>query len=119
MTEFNIGSQQGVNISNIGGNAYIGEQGGTQVPEHAFRDLADVRRALVSVRGGAEAGRAVDELEGDLREGNAEQAASRFDGLVQTLQRTGALAAAGASLAEPLTRLATWLGTVIGRPLPW
>ena len=121
MTQFHIGSQQAGNITNIGGDATFGAQQGTFAAGDARVLIGEVRGALRAVALEPEAReraeRDLDEVERAVEAGDEASAGSRLERLVTVLQRGGALAAAGAALVEPLTRLAQTLGPVGARVL--
>lgn len=121
MTQFHIGSQQAGNITNVGGDATITSQHGTFRAGDARVLIGEVRGALraaaldADVRASAE--RDLDGVEQAVEAGDEATAGSRLERLVTVLQRGGALAAAGAALVEPLSRLAQTLGPVGARVL--
>ncbi|MGA9160095.1 MAG: hypothetical protein WB297_04420 [Actinomycetota bacterium] len=118
-----------VQISNtIGGNNY-GDitQGGRDVlvtkvvspdPRQALNAVRTLRGSLAGlelpgeVR--SEAGRALDEIEGELRVPDPDRGVitARLERFTELLAGAGALASAGASLIRPIRQIATWLGPV-------
>ena len=114
---FNIGSQSGGVFNNVGGNqnVYGGQQAYTPA-EQGLRDLRAILARHPLPPGQQAAARAeIDEIERAVRTGpepDRGRATQALERLTQLLSRAGSLAAAGASLIEPLRRLATWLGPV-------
>jgi hypothetical protein len=112
---FNIGSQQAGVVNNVAGDQTIGQlQAGLEVG--ALAAVGDLRSALAAA-GLPEperraAGRAVDEVEGELRRPapDRRRVAGRLEELAGLLGRAGALAAAADRLVPPLQHLAGWLG---------
>ena len=115
---FNIHNQTAGQISNVDGNQY--NFGGQQnsVVSHgdahaaALALLAAVQRVGLPPEALAYALQDITAVERDLAGGrpDPQQAAGRLERLTRGLSRTGALAAAGASLIGPLTTLGRWLG---------
>ena len=118
-----------VQISNtIGGNNY-GDitQGGRDVvvtkvvspdPRQALNAVRTLRGSLArlglpnEVR--SEAGRTLDEIEGELRIPDPDRGviSARLERFTELLADAGALASAGASLIRPIRQIATWLGPI-------
>jgi hypothetical protein len=71
-------------------------------------ELAELRLTAAERRAVEQDVAAIEAAAGD--EPDRPTIARHLDSVVATLQRAGALAAAGAGLIEPLTRLARWLG---------
>ncbi|HSH61865.1 MAG TPA: hypothetical protein VK988_19900 [Acidimicrobiales bacterium] len=115
MSPFNIGSQSaGRDLYNIEGRAVVANDRAVVTIEGAQRALAEVRHALDAARldkkttGDARA--TLDAVDADLQRDDAGAAASQVGGLIERLRRAGDWVAAGATLVEPLTRLARALG---------
>lgn len=118
---FNIGSQSGGIINNVGGDQNVeGGQQGVQITH------ADARAALDALRAGIgatdlgratpleveEIGHGLDVVDHELAEASPDPATivDRLERVTRILTRTGALAASGAALVGPLTTLGQWLG---------
>lgn len=117
---FNIGSQSGGVFNNVAGNQNI--YGGQQAYVAAEQSLQELRAALARHTlppGLAAAANAdIDEIEQAVRAGtdpDRGRAARALERLTRLLSGAGSLAAAGASMIEPLRALATWLGPVAER----
>jgi hypothetical protein len=118
---FNIGSQSGGVINNVGGDQHIagGQQGTVITTEQARQALHDLRGALSSApldRGTADAARAeVTEMDAAMREASPDRSrfAAALNRLTRVLTAAGSLASAGTALAGPLHILATWVGAVV------
>ena len=114
---FNIGSQSGGIFNNVAGNQHV--YGGQQAYAAVDQSLRELRAALARhplPPGPAAAARAeIAEIE-DAVQGGPEpdrpRAAHALDRLTRLLTGAGSLAAAGASLIQPLRALATWLGPI-------
>ena len=117
---FNIGSQSGGVFNNVAGNQNIhGGQQAYAAAEHSLRELRAALAAQPLSPGEAAAARAeLDEIEEAVQAGpepNRSRAARALERLTRLLSRAGSLAAAGASVIQPLRALATWLGPVAER----
>lgn len=118
-----------VQISNTIGGNNDGDitQGGRDVlvtkvvspdPRQALNAVRTLRGSLAGlelpgeVR--SEAGRALEEIEGELRVPDPDRGVitARLERFTELLAGTGALASAGASLIRPIRQIATWLGPV-------
>ena len=117
---FNIGSQSGGVFNNVAGNQTI--HGGQQAYAGAEQSLRELRAALarqpLSPGEAAAASAELDEIEEAVQAGaepNRGRAAQALERLTRLLSGAGSLAAAGASIIEPLRALATWLGPVAER----
>lgn len=117
---FHIGSQSGGVFNNVAGNQNI--YGGQQAYAAAEQSLRELRAALAQhplPAGQAAAANAeIDEIEDAVQAGpepNRGRAAQALERLTRLLSGAGSLAAAGASVIEPLRALATWLGPVAER----
>lgn len=117
---FNIGSQHG-NISNVGGDqtVYGGQHYAASPAEMIARDLASIHGVISgmpldpAVRSQATAllSDASRELGQPARDGGGNEGIARpIERLTRLLRDAGALAAAGATLVDPLLRIASWLG---------
>ena len=121
--QFNIGSQQAGNISNVAGDQHVsGGQHGVLHGAPPLRELEQARRVLAGLSlppaERAAASAALDEVEQAL-EGDTpqpERAASALQRAAVLLRDVGAVAAAGASLTQPLAAIARWLGG-LGAPV--
>jgi hypothetical protein len=121
---FNIGSQTGGVVSNVGRDQHVtGGQHGTAV------SVADAQSAAQALRVALErldlpqdvsatARQEAEQVERELAqpEPDRERVAGRLERLTRVLAGAGALAGAGTGLIGPLTTLAQWLGSV-GAPL--
>jgi hypothetical protein len=118
---FNIGSQSGGVINNVGGDQHItgGQQGTVITTEQARQALHDLRDALSSApldQGTAAAARAeVTEMDAAMRDASPDRSrfAAALNRLTRLLTAAGSLASAGTALAGPLHTLATWVGAVV------
>jgi hypothetical protein len=121
---FNIGSQNAGQINNVAGDMHVsgGQHGVVGTPEVARQISRNLRRSVATVqldRRSAQAARAeVDEIDAGLSREQPDRArvAGALERLTRLLSATGALAAAGAALVEPLQALAGWLGE-LGAPV--
>ena len=112
---FNIGSQSGGVINNVGGDQHItgGQQGTVITTEQARQALHDLRDALSSApmdQGTADAARAeVTEMDAAMRDASPDRSrfAAALNRLTRLLTAAGSLASAGTALAGPLHTLAT------------
>jgi hypothetical protein len=119
---FNIGSQTGGVISNVGRDQVVsGGQHGTAVTLADARSAVDALRAVLhrpdalplteqqqaEVRGDLAA------IEADLGEADPprERIGERLTRLTTVLTQAGALVGAGAAMVGPLSTLAQWLGS--------
>ena len=118
---FNIGSQSGGVFNNVAGNQHIhgGQQAYVADAEQSLRELrAALARQPLSPGEAAAARAEVDEIEEAVQAGpepNRGRAAQALERLTRLLSGAGSLAAAGASVVEPLRALATWLGPLAER----
>ena len=117
---FHIGSQSGGVFNNVAGNQNV--YGGQQAFTVAEQSLRELRAALAGQPlspGEATAANAeLDEIEEAVQAGpepDRGRAARALERLTRLLSRAGSLAAAGASVIQPLRALATWLGPVAER----
>jgi hypothetical protein len=118
-----------VQISNTVGGDNFGDitQGGRDVvvtkvvspdPRQALNAVRTLRRSVAGlelpgeVR--SEAGRALDEIEDELRfpEPDRGVVTARLERFTEALTSAGAVASAGASLIRPIRTIATWLGPI-------
>lgn len=121
MVTFNIGSQSGGVVNNVGGDQHItGDQRGALVTtEDARRAMRDLRDALAATTmdQATEAGAQAQMAEMNAAMRTARPDRSRFAAALEQLTRllttAGSLATAGTALAGPLHILATWLGAVV------
>lgn len=121
---FNISSQSGGVINNVGGDQYVtGHQHGTLVTTgDALQALGELRHAVAAagLAGPTAAGARAEvaEMDDALRTGHPDK--PRFAGALERLTRllaaAGSLASGGAALIGPLHVLAGWLGA-IGAPI--
>lgn len=115
---FNIHNQQANVINQAAGNQWItGGQHVTVTSLDAARDAVVVLRQAVGATpldpaGAASARVWVDEIEAELRKDQPDPPVvrNRLERLTSLLKSTGALAAAGATLVNPLRAVAGWLG---------
>jgi hypothetical protein len=121
---FHIGSQHANQINNVAGDMHLsgGQHGyvgdpevGRQISRHLRRS---VERAGLDGRSAVAARAEVDEIDAGLAAGRPDRSriAGALERLTRLLSATGALAAAGAALVEPLQALAGWLGE-LGAPV--
>lgn len=118
---FNIGSQSGGVINNVGGDQHItGRQQGVLITiEQARQALHDLRDALSATsldQGTSNAARAeMTEMDAAMRAASPDRSrfAAALDRLTRLLTAAGSLASAGTALAGPLHTLATWVGVVV------
>lgn len=121
---FNIGSQSGGVVSNVGRDQHVtGGQHGTSVSVADAQSAAQALKAVLTsldlppdVK--AVAQQEAEQVERELgqSEPDREHVAGRLERLTRVLAGAGALASAGTALIGPLTTLAHWLGG-IGAPL--
>jgi hypothetical protein len=111
---FNIGSQQGGVVNNIGGDYHAGHVEGTLqagvLLVGQLREALDQTPMRPEVRD--QAGRIVEDLERELQRPQPDKPgiADRLERLTKLLGRAGALASAGSHLLPVLHQLAAWLG---------
>jgi len=117
---FNIHNQHANIINQAAGNQWVnGGQHVTVTTLNAARDaVVSLRRALdtapLSPDNAASVRVSIDMLDSELRKDRPEPPVveNRLQRLTSLLKSTGALAAAGAALIDPLRTLAGWLGTL-------
>jgi hypothetical protein len=121
---FNIGSQTGGVINNVGGDQRIvgGQQGNVVTPEVARQAVRDLRDGLAAVRldetTAAEASARVEEIEADIQTQTPDRSriARSLERLTRLLVAAGSLTSASVAIVGPLQTLAGWLGT-LGEPV--
>jgi hypothetical protein len=114
---FNIGSQSG-NINNVAGNMTVhGGQHYTGFPAEMIRqELGNLHRIISAMDLDPGAQKAVTALltdvgrELDQPDRDAKKVARPIERLTALLRDIGALAVSGATLIDPLQRIASWLG---------
>jgi hypothetical protein len=121
---FNIGSQTGGVINNVGGDQHIsgGQSGALVTAADARAALAGLRRAVAATSldeaAGAQARARLTELDTEMSAAHPDRPrfARALERLTRLLASAGSLAAAGGALLGPLHTLATWLGAA-GHPI--
>jgi enamine deaminase RidA (YjgF/YER057c/UK114 family) len=121
---FNIGSQTGAVVNNVGGDQHIsGGQHGTMTTEaHARQALASLRRAVATAgldeTTAVQAGVQLTEMDTEMSAARPDRPrfARALERLTRLLVSAGSLAAAGGALLAPLHTLAAWLGAA-GQPI--
>jgi hypothetical protein len=120
---FNIGSQSGGVINNVGGDQHVqGGQHGVQISQQeaaaasaALREIlatADLRALGEAERTAVKAEAAAIDEEMAAPEPSREAVGARLQRLTSMLSTAGAFVGAGAGVLGPLTTLARWLGPV-------
>ena len=115
---FNIGSQEGVN-TNVGGDmtVYGGQHYEAGSAAEVRRDLVGIREAVAGLglapEVAQEASALIAEADHELAqpEPRPDKVGGPIERLTNLLSEVGGLAAAGATLVEPLQRIGAWLGT--------
>jgi len=119
---FNIGSQSGGVINNVGGDQHVtgGQHGVVITAEQARQALSDLRAAVSGSpldEGASGAARAeLAEMDAAMQAAaspDRSRFASALGRLTRLLTAAGALASAGTALAGPLHILAAWVGTAV------
>lgn len=119
---FNIGSQTGGVINNVGGDQHItgGQQGTVVTTEVARRAARELREAVATTRldrsAATEVRARAEEIEAEVNAGRPDRSrvARALEQLTRLLAAAGSLAAAGGALIGPLHTLAGWLGALGG-----
>jgi hypothetical protein len=120
---FNIGSQTGGVINNVGRDQHItgGQQGivTTEAARQAVRDLmAGLSASALDEKTAQQARSHTDEIDAELGKGEPDRprVANAVERLTRLLTSAGSLVTAGAALVGPLQTLAGWLGE-LGTPV--
>lgn len=98
---------------NAGRDLHVGDRVGYRVADDptVAAELATLREALEDMRLTArERQEVADELDALAEAADTDTAAGHLESFVSKVQQAGALASAGSSVAEAVTKLARWLG---------
>jgi hypothetical protein len=114
---FNIGSQHG-NVTNVSGDMTVhgGQHYSASSADMIRQELANLQRAISTIdldpatRATAIAHLADADREFDRPDPDTRQISRPIKRLTRLLKDVGAISAAGATLIEPLQRIASWLG---------